>query len=237
METFFARNIAEVLEQGCWTPVETFGEQSCRKWNIDNISEDGSSFSVDCDETIYGQVSSTLIGRHNRLNAIAAIAAARHAGVPITTAIEALAHFKGVKRRMELRGEVNSIRVYDDFAHHPTAITETVQGVRAAVGDAKIWAVLAPRSNTMRMGVHKQQLAASLKDADEVILYQPEGLDWDMQPVVQQLGKRGRLLSDIDAIVQLLSEQARAGDHILVMSNGAFGGIHGKLLETLNSKA
>ncbi len=226
-------NITTVLEKGCWTPVETFGEQSCRMWNVDNISADGGSFSVDCAETIYGQVQSSLIGRHNRLNAIAAIAAARHAGVPIATAIEALSHFKGVKRRMEIRGEINDITVYDDFAHHPTAITETLAGLRAAIGTAKIWAVLEPRSNTMRMGVHKKQLAQSLTKADAVLLYQPQDIDWDMQSVVNELGEKGQLLRQIDDIVSLLKQQAKPGDHILIMSNGGFGGIHQKVLDAL----
>ncbi|HEY9051127.1 MAG TPA: UDP-N-acetylmuramate:L-alanyl-gamma-D-glutamyl-meso-diaminopimelate ligase, partial [Gammaproteobacteria bacterium] len=226
-------NITTVLEKGCWTPVETFGEQSCRMWNIDNISADGGSFSVDFAETIYGQVKSSLIGRHNRLNAIAAIAAARHVGVPIATAIEALSHFKGVKRRMEVRGTINDIRVYDDFAHHPTAITETLSGLRAAIGSAKIWAVLEPRSNTMRMGVHKQQLAQSLGKADEVLLYQPQDIDWDMQSVVNDLADKGQLLRQVDDIVNLLKQQAKPGDHILIMSNGGFGGIHQKILDAL----
>jgi len=176
-----------------------------------------------------------MLGRHNRMNALAAIVAARHAGVPVEQAIEALQHFRGIKRRMEVRGEVDGITVYDDFAHHPTAIAETLQGLRAAVGPARIWAVLEPRSNTMRMGVHKQQIAPSLQLADKVVLYQPQDLDWDMQSVLDGIGEPGLLCRDIDDIVQLLAQQAKPGDHILVMSNGAFGGIHQKILDRLAS--
>ena len=164
---------------------------------------------------------------------LAAIAAARHVGVPVAQSIEALKQFKGIKRRMELRGEKSGIRVYDDFAHHPTAIRETLEGLRASVGVAKIWAVLEPRSNTMRMGVHKQQLAESLSSADHVVLYQPEGLEWDLQTVMEQLSMPADLQHNIDDIVSLLKQNAQNGDHILVMSNGAFGGIHQKILDVL----
>jgi UDP-N-acetylmuramate: L-alanyl-gamma-D-glutamyl-meso-diaminopimelate ligase len=226
-------NVMETLEMGCWTAKETFGEQSCRDWNIDNISADGRSFSVDFNEEVLGQVEGGMLGKHNRLNAIAAIAAARHVGVPVEQSIEALKQFKGIKRRMEVRGVVNGITVYDDFAHHPTAITETISGLRRAVGKEKIWAVLEPRSNTMRMGVHKEQLAASLTEADQVILYQPEGLDWNMQTVTDALADKAQLHAEIESILQLLKTQAKSGDHILVMSNGAFGGIHQKILDVL----
>lgn len=228
-------NVMETLDIGCWTPQETFGEQSCRDWNIDHVSEDGRSFSVDFNEEILGQVEGNMLGKHNRLNAIAAIAAARHAGVPVEQSIEALKHFKGIKRRMEIRGEVNGIKVYDDFAHHPTAITETIDGLRRAVGNEKIWAVLEPRSNTMRMGVHKEQLATSLKQADEIILYQPEGVDWDMQSVVDGLNGKAILHNRVENIVAQLKQKAKSGDHVLVMSNGAFGGIHQKILDVLKN--
>ncbi len=227
-------NVTDTLEMGCWTPKETFGEQSCRDWNIDNISSDGRSFSVDFNKEILGQVKGGMLGRHNRLNAIAAIAAARHVGVPVEQSIEALKEFKGIKRRMEVRGVVNNITVYDDFAHHPTAITETISGLRRAAGKEKIWAILEPRSNTMRMGVHKEKLAESLTEADQIILYQPEGLDWGMQTVTEALADKAQLHSQIKSIVQLLKEKAKPGDHILVMSNGAFGGIHQKILDAIN---
>lgn len=226
-------NLNDVLEQGCWTPKESFSEISDSNWRIDNVSTDGRDFDVLFNNEKQGQLKGHMLGKHNRMNALAAIAAARHVGVPVAQSIEALAHFKGIKRRMEVRGEVKGVTVYDDFAHHPTAIIETIQGLRAAVGKAKIWAVLEPRSNTMRLGVHKQQLASSLVDADDVVLYQPEGLDWDMQPVVNELGDKAQLCQQIDTIVDLLAKQASHGDHILVMSNGAFGGIHQKILDAL----
>ncbi|MBI3188554.1 MAG: UDP-N-acetylmuramate:L-alanyl-gamma-D-glutamyl-meso-diaminopimelate ligase [Gammaproteobacteria bacterium] len=227
------KNLAEVLRKGCWTPTETFGEDQTSSWRSDQVSADGRNFTISINGINYGAVHNTLLGRHNRLNALAAIAAARHAGVPVAQSIEALTHFKGVKRRMELRGEFNGIRVYDDFAHHPTAIIETLSGLRAAAGSARIWAVLEPRSNTMRMGAHKQQLAPSLLQADQVLMYQPEEIDWDMQSVVDELGVKGRLLRTIDDIVLLLSKEVRPGDHVLVMSNGAFGGVHQKIVDAL----
>ncbi|MCW9013674.1 MAG: UDP-N-acetylmuramate:L-alanyl-gamma-D-glutamyl-meso-diaminopimelate ligase [Gammaproteobacteria bacterium] len=226
-------NLTDVLDMGCWTPVETFADEGEGDWLIDDVSQGGRHFDVSLQGKLLGQVNGHLLGRHNRMNALAAIAAARHVGVPVAQSIEALQHFKGVKRRMELRGEVNGVTVYDDFAHHPTAIKETVDGLRRAVSDARIWAVLEPRSNTMRMGAHKQQLAASLQDADQVLLYQPAELDWDMQSVVDELGAKGSLLNTVDGIVETLCQQVAAGDHILVMSNGAFGGIHQKILDAL----
>ncbi|MCW8855010.1 MAG: UDP-N-acetylmuramate:L-alanyl-gamma-D-glutamyl-meso-diaminopimelate ligase [Gammaproteobacteria bacterium] len=226
-------NLTDVLKQGCWTPKETFAEAKESDWRISNVTSDGRSFDVYLNNEKQGQVKGHMLGKHNRLNALAAIVAARHVGVPVAQSIDALAHFKGIKRRMEVCGEVKGVIVYDDFAHHPTAIKETLQGLRAAVGEAKIWAVLEPRSNTMRMGVHKQQLAASLMDADQVMLYQPENMDWDMQPVIDEVGNKAHLLNQLDAIVSLLGDQAKEGDHILVMSNGAFGGIHQKILDAL----
>lgn len=227
------QNLEAVLAQGCWSQLERFGDGGEGDWQLDQVSADGRNFEVCLQEAIVGHVHGHLLGRHNRMNALAAIAAARHVGVPIEQSIEALTYFKGVKRRMEVRGEVSGVTVYDDFAHHPTAIIETLEGLRKAVGSAKIWAVLEPRSNTMRMGIHKRQLAASLKPADAILLYQPEELDWDMKPVIEELGEQGTLLTRIDDIVELLKQQARAGDHILVMSNGAFGGIHQKILDAL----
>jgi UDP-N-acetylmuramate: L-alanyl-gamma-D-glutamyl-meso-diaminopimelate ligase len=175
------------------------------------------------------------LGEHNVNNALAAIAAARHAGVPAAHAIAALAQFQGVKRRMQLLGQVRGVTVYDDFAHHPTAITTTLAGLRAKVGNARIIALLEPRSNTMRMGTHKAQLAVSLQAADQVFLYQPQGLGWDLADVVDELGEKGCLLHDVDELAALVTQQAQAGDHILVMSNGGFGGIHDKLLAKLST--
>ena len=223
----------EVLDQGCWSQIEHFSDDGNAQLTVDNVSDNALDFDVLCDGQLQGRVKAQMLGRHNRLNMLAAIAAARHVGVPVAQSIEALQQFKGIKRRMELRGEVSGIRVYDDFAHHPTAIRETLEGLRASVGQGKIWAVLEPRSNTMRMGVHKLQLAESLKVADHVLIYQPEGIEWDLQTMTAELAMPANLLHTIDDIVDLVQQNAHTGDHILVMSNGAFGGIHQKILDVL----
>ena len=158
---------------GCWTPLEYFDPEMEAFWHITNSSADGSAFDVICDREVVGRVEWDLIGKHNQANALAAIAAARHAGVPPKIAVNSLCSFRNVKRRMELRGEVNGIRLYDDFAHHPTAIETTLEGLRAQVGDERIIAILEPRSNTMRMGVHRDTLAPALRDADRVLLHRP----------------------------------------------------------------
>ncbi|OQX13809.1 MAG: UDP-N-acetylmuramate:L-alanyl-gamma-D-glutamyl-meso-diaminopimelate ligase [Thiothrix lacustris] len=223
-------HLKETLAMGCWTPVETFADGD---WRAHYLQADGSEFQVFFKEQAQGVVRWELLGEHNVNNALAAIAAARHAGVPVAHAVEALAAFKGVKRRMQLRGVVRDVAVYDDFAHHPTAITTTLAGLRAKVGAARIIALLEPRSNTMRMGTHKAQLATALQAADVVLLYQPEGLGWDLADVVAQIGDKAQLVQDIDALAAQVAQLAGAGDHILVMSNGGFGGIHDKLLAGL----
>jgi len=234
-------NINDVLEKGCWTPTEGFSSSNNeinidKGWSANYLNPDGSEFEVLFDAEIQGTVHWSLLGKHNVSNALAAIAAARHAGVPVEHAINALSEFKGIKRRMELRGKVNEISVYDDFAHHPTAIETTLKGLRANVADSKIIAVLEPRSNTMRLGIHKETLANSLNEADEVFLFQPKGLDWEMSHVLDALPNKSVLYDDIDDLVDILSEQAKSGDHILIMSNGGFGGIHEKLLTALKNK-
>lgn len=223
-------HLKETLAMGCWTPVETFADGD---WRAHYLQADGSEFQVFFKEQAQGVVRWELLGEHNVNNALAAIAAARHAGVPVAHAVEALAAFKGVKRRMQLRGVVRDVAVYDDFAHHPTAITTTLAGLRAKVGAARIIALLEPRSNTMRMGTHKAQLATALQAADVVLLYQPQGLGWDLADVVAQIGDKAQLVQDIDALAAKVAQVAGAGDHILVMSNGGFGGIHDKLLAGL----
>jgi UDP-N-acetylmuramate: L-alanyl-gamma-D-glutamyl-meso-diaminopimelate ligase len=219
------------LKMGCWTPLETIGTNGT--WSARKEVADGSAFEVRRNGTAMGTVRWPLIGDHNVHNALAAIAAAQHAGVPVATAIAALAEFKNVKRRMEVRGVVNGITVYDDFAHHPTAIELTLGGLRRSVGDARIFAVLEPRSNTMRMGVHKELLAPSLAAADQVVLYAPKDIGWDVTSVAGSLGEKGHVFADIAAIIGYVGANARPGDHVLVMSNGAFGGIHDKLLQAL----
>ncbi|GAA0405691.1 UDP-N-acetylmuramate:L-alanyl-gamma-D-glutamyl-me so-diaminopimelate ligase [Cocleimonas flava] len=236
-------NISDVLEQGCWTSLEAFSASaddgtdtaSDKGWTAEYINTDGSEFKVFFDGQQQGVVNWSLLGKHNVSNALAAIAASRHAGVPAKFAIEALSEFKGIKRRMELRGEVNGVRVYDDFAHHPTAIETTLKGLRQHVSDKKIIAILEPRSNTMQLGVHKLTLAKSLEEADQVILFQPENVDWNMHDVIDALGDKASLHSNIDQLIKAFIPTIQAGDHILVMSNGGFGGIHDKLLQQLES--
>lgn len=237
-------NIQDVLQKGCWTPTEEFSSENQESaslkdtsgWSSKYINPDGSEFEVYFDGVLQGTVKWSLLGKHNVSNALAAIAAARHAGVPVKHAVDALSEFKGIKRRMELRGKVNDISVYDDFAHHPTAIETTLKGLRANIGKQKIIAVLEPRSNTMRLGVHKETLAASLNEADQVLLFQPKGLDWEMDHVLDSLGNKSSLHDDIDQLIAAISKEANNGDHVLIMSNGGFGGIHEKLLTVLGSK-
>jgi len=233
-------NIESVLKQGCWTPVEHFSSKpestkNKKGWSANYINTDGSEFEVLLDGEIQGKVKWELIGEHNVSNALAAIAAARHAGVPVKHAIDALPGFRGIKRRMELRGEVNGVSVYDDFAHHPTAIKTTLNGLRAKVSEDKIIAILEPRSNTMRLGIHKESLAASLQIADEVALFQPQGLDWNMDDVLDTLGEKANLYDNIEEMVESIINNVKTGDHLLVMSNGGFAGIHEKLLSALET--
>jgi UDP-N-acetylmuramate: L-alanyl-gamma-D-glutamyl-meso-diaminopimelate ligase len=227
-------NLKATLDMGSWTPLEGFARapQAGALWTAQG-AEDYSRFEVFEGAQERGTVEWSLLGAHNMENALAAIAAARHAGVPVPQAVAALREFKGIARRMQLAGEVRGVRVYDDFAHHPTAIATTVDGLRRRVGKARIIAVLEPRSHTMRMGVHRATLAPALAGADEVWLYAPADLGWDVGAVAQALGQRARVRRDIDALATDLSGAARAGDHVLIMSNGGFGGLHGKLLAAL----
>lgn len=222
-------SMQRVLKRGCWTPVEYFaGEQG---WQSANLAEDGSFDVVHQGQTL-GRVSWEMLGDHNRMNALAVIAAARHAGVAIETTIEALAQFKNVKRRMEVKGTINGITVYDDFAHHPTAIDTTVAGLRHKVGKARIIAVLEPRSNTMKLGVMKDALPASLKEADVVYCY-GANLGWDAAEALKPIAHKAQTFDDLNLLVKAIVGEARAGDQILVMSNGGFGGVHQKILDGL----
>ncbi len=228
-------NIAATLKMGCWTPRESFND--ALGWRGIPLTPDASHFEVHWQGVKQGEVRWALAGEHNMANALAAIAAARHAGVPVAAAMEALGVFRNVKRRLELRGVAGGVSVYDDFAHHPTAIQVTLAALRGRVGRARIIAVLEPRSNTMRMGVHRDTLAASLADADAVFLYQAPDLGWDLNHVTQGLGAKGRTLTSIDGLVQALAAETAPGDHVLIMSNGSFDGLHGKLLERLKAAA
>jgi len=224
-------SLQRVIEKGCWTPVEKFGTND--DWQAANAHGDG-SFDVVYQGKAQGRVAWNLLGEHNRMNALASIAAGRHAGVTVDVSIAALTEFKNVKRRMELRGVVNQISVYDDFAHHPTAIETTVAGLRGKVGSARILAVLEPRSNTMKLGVMKSALPASLKDADQVFCYQAN-LGWDAKEALAPISAKTQVHDDLGQLVEAIVQAAKAGDHVLVMSNGGFGGIHQKLLDALKS--
>jgi UDP-N-acetylmuramate: L-alanyl-gamma-D-glutamyl-meso-diaminopimelate ligase len=233
-------NLAATLAMGAWTPCEGFARQagSGITWSLDQPEGgDFSKFVVLEAGRPVGTVRWDLLGAHNAENALAAIGAARHVGIPVSQSIAALAEFKGVKRRMELRGEVGGIAVYDDFAHHPTAIASTIDGLRRKVGGKRIVAVLEPRSATMKMGVHRQTLAPSLAAADAVWMFAPPDLGWDAGGVVAELGEKGRLARSLDELVDGLASNSRAGDQVLIMSNGGFGGLHGKLLEALRRQA
>ena len=226
-------NLDQVLALGCWTPVERFGAIEGADWRVRPLAEDGSVFEVFHREAYLGRVEWALTGRHNLANALAALAAARHAGVMAERALEALARFEGVKRRMELKGEVAGIRLFDDFAHHPTAIQTTLEGVRAQVGEGRILAVLEPRSNTMRLGVHAQALPQALAAADEVWFYLPDDLAWNAEEVLAPLGEKGHLMADTQALVEAVAHAARPGDTVVVMSNGGFENVHQRILEAL----
>lgn len=221
--------VARVLTRGCWTPVEWVSHLD--GWQATEVDANG-SFDVLLKGDKQGRVNWDLLGNHNRHNALAAIGAARHAGVPAAVAIEALAQFKNVKRRMEVRGVVNDITVYDDFAHHPTAIETTLAGLRAKVGSARILAVLEPRSNTMKLGTMKDQLPASLRDADQVFCY-GANLGWDAAATLSPLGSKSVTYDDLATLIEAIARFAKPGDQVLVMSNGGFGGIHQKLLDRL----
>ncbi|GAL23325.1 UDP-N-acetylmuramate:L-alanyl-gamma-D-glutamyl-meso-diaminopimelate ligase [Vibrio maritimus] len=223
--------LVDVLGRGCWSEVEHTGLDA--DWHANKLNIDGSHFEVCLHGEKVGEVNWDLVGDHNVDNALMAIAGARHVGVTPDLACEALSKFINTKRRLELKGEVNQVTVYDDFAHHPTAIELTLDGLRNKVGDKRIFAVLEPRSATMKRGVHKETLAQSLTKADQVFLFQPDSIEWSVQDIADACTQPARVSDDIDSLVAMISEQAQAGDKILVMSNGGFGGIHQKLLEAL----
>ena len=227
--------LARVLARGAWSEIERFAETSVRAvpppmWEL---ADDGTLFHAGAG---VGRIECALPGRHNRLNALAALAAARHAGVPVAESLRALAAFRGVRRRMELRGRVDGIVVYDDFAHHPTAIAATLEGLRQREPAGRILAVLEPRSNTMKLGTMKAALPASLAAADRVYCY-AANLGWDVAAALVPLGDRAHVTDDFGRLVDSVVAAARPGDRIVVMSNGGFGGVHGRLLEALAARA
>jgi UDP-N-acetylmuramate: L-alanyl-gamma-D-glutamyl-meso-diaminopimelate ligase len=237
-------NLARVLAQGCWSDVERFTRdgtagneaQPAPLWSaVLAKPADGSEFTVRYADETCGSVRWPLIGLHNVDNALAAIAAARHAGVPAARSCAALSDFEGVHRRMELRGSAGGVRVYDDFAHHPTAIATTLEGLRLKVGAERIVAVLEPRSHTMRDGTHRDTLASSLQTADSVWVYAPPELDWDAAAALRPLGAKVHVVHHLDVLISDLLRELRAGDHALLMSNGGFGGLHERLLKSLSA--
>lgn len=225
--------IDEVIEQGCWTETESLGGNGA--WQAKLTKPDGSQFEVLLNSTVKGTVNWNMLGEHNVKNALAAIAAARHVGITVANACESLFEFEGIKRRMEVRAVINGITVYDDFAHHPTAIKTTLRGLRSKVGKQRVIAILEPRSNTMRMGVHAATLADSLEQADAIYLFQPQNIDWSLENVVQQVGDRAHLANSTANIIDAVLEIAKSDDHILIMSNGGFENLHNRLIDALQT--
>jgi UDP-N-acetylmuramate: L-alanyl-gamma-D-glutamyl-meso-diaminopimelate ligase len=227
--------ITELLDRGCWTPVTRFsGPDGSGDWRASSIRGE---LTVQHGRDIVGRTPWLLAGSHNAENAIAAVVAARHAGVEPAAALAALARFRGVKRRLELLGSFGEVRVFDDFAHHPTAIATTIAGLRARIGRAagtRILAVLEPRSNTMKLGTMKAQLPAALAEADQVFCYGNK-LGWDSAEALRPLGERARSFDDLAQLVGAIAGNARPGDHVLVMSNGGFGGVHARILAALGA--
>jgi UDP-N-acetylmuramate: L-alanyl-gamma-D-glutamyl-meso-diaminopimelate ligase len=228
--------LKETLAMGCWTPRQTFGAGAANDWTVRDESGGSAQFTVHFGARAVAEVKWSLLGHHNVQNALAAIAAAVHVGVTPEQAAQALGEFRGVKRRMEIRGVVGGVTVYDDFAHHPTAIETTLAGLRARVGAARIVAVLEPRSNTMKLGVHRDHLAPALRAADRSWFLDAPDLGWDLPAALAPLGDRVAFAASVDALVQRLAEDARPGDHVLIMSNGGFGGLHDKLLNALRAR-
>ncbi|HET7097422.1 MAG TPA: UDP-N-acetylmuramate:L-alanyl-gamma-D-glutamyl-meso-diaminopimelate ligase [Casimicrobiaceae bacterium] len=234
-------SLARVLARGCWSEVERFaGAEFVPRDGVAppawRVADDGV---VTREGSAHGRLrwpaERRQLGRHNRLNALAALVAARHAGVAIETGITALAGFRGIKRRLEVVGVARGITVYDDFAHHPTAIATTIDGLRREVGRARIIAVLEPRTNTMKVGAMKDALPGSLVEADRTFCY-AANLGWDVAGALAPLGTKAAVHDNLDALIGAVVADARSGDHVLVMSNGAFGGIHGKLLSRLGAE-
>ena len=215
--------LAEVLAMGCWTPVETFGIGQ-GDWQAELIAADGTHFAVTRRGERLGEIAWPLLGNHSVMNALAALAAASAAGADPRALLPAFAGFESVKRRMELVGDVGGVRVYDDFAHHPTAIATTLAGLRAKVGEARIVVALEPRSNSMRLGAHAEALAPSLADADAVLFLHRPGLPWDAQRVIDALHGRGSTAASVDGLLAALRVEVRPGDHVVFMSNGGFEG-------------
>ncbi len=229
--------IAEVLDLGCWTPVRTFGDSNGAAWRFRAADEDYSSFEIDSNEYGSGAVRWSLCGEFNARNATAAVAAAHHTGIDIAGACAALNRFSGVKRRLELRAEVDGVCIYDDFAHHPTAVAATIAALRTRCTRGRLIAILEPRSHTMRMGYHGEKLAAALQGADAVMVFVPPGLSWDLERAMEPLGERCATYRQIDMLIDAVSAFVQPHDHVLIMSNGGFQDLHDKLITHLRNNA
>lgn len=228
-------NLNEVIAMGCWSEVSDMGPDS--DWLATPVTDDCTCFSIHYRGKHQGDVNWNHTGHHNMNNALAAVIAARHVDVKPELACEALSGFRGVKRRMELLAEINDIRIYDDFAHHPTAIASTLEGLRANVGtNTIIRAIIEPRSNTMKMGVHKGHLAAATAAASEVTWYEPPGMEWSLSDELDHSPVPASKMTDIDQMVSALVSKAKPGDHLVIMSNGGFGELHKKLIAALNDQ-
>ena len=226
-------NIRDVLAMGCWTPVTATSINGAAAWNAVLHKTDGSRFSVIHNGAAQGVVEWPLTGEHNVANALAAIAAAQHVGILPKDAITALMQFRNVKRRMEVIAKLAGVTIYDDFAHHPTAIATTLDGLRKQVGQERIIAIVEPRSNTMRLGVHTETLAHSLNQADRALIYQPKALSWDLSRL-KQYADNIEICESLDQIIDRLKREAQSGGHFVLMSNGSFGGIYARLLAALS---
>ncbi len=229
--------VADVVAQGCWSEQETFSHNDAQgNWHAKPLAADGHHFAVSLNGELQGELNWSLLGRHNMENATMAMAAARHVGVHPQDALQALAKFMPPKRRLELLAKVHDVQVFDDFAHHPTAIATTLDGLRANVGDKRILVVLEPRSNTMKSGVHQHTLAASMAKADIAYLYQADNVHWDMSGAMAEAPIPATVYQQLDSLVADVVAQAKPHDTIVVMSNGGFGGVHGKIIAALEAK-
>ena len=232
--------LREVLDMGCWTPVERFGlvngtDDAAFEWSARKLREDGGVFEVRRDGVVLGTVEWPLVGDHNVLNGLAALAACAAVGVDVAAVLPALTEFRSVKRRLEVLGDARGITVYDDFAHHPTAIATTLAGLRAKVGNARILVAMEPRSNSMRLGAHAEALAPSLEGADAVVFLARPELPWEAAKVIADVRGEARAVADADALLAALQEMARDGDHVVFMSNGGFDGAPRRFLSQLQA--
>lgn len=226
-------NISSVLDKGCWSEQIALDQE--QGWQIKKLKEDYSEFNIEFNGETKAEVSWQLMGEFNAMNALAAILAAKQAGVPIKQATESLSQFKSVKRRLECIGDINNIRVYDDFAHHPTAIKATIKALRANIGEQRLIAVLEPRSNTMKLGVHKRELVDALSDANQVFIYASDQVQWSVNETLEELGKKLCIETNTENLLSKLLSQTESGDHILIMSNGGFESFHQRLLQALET--